>query len=106
MKTSIKTELLKKLSHLLEPYRQLSYAELKSMVDRSDPDVHEGYLDSGEGYQIEIQVYWDDEPDGVIRVYGVGDRSPHRPLFGFIPVYLSSVGESILICPDGSFIEG
>jgi hypothetical protein len=53
----------------LEAFRAKPYSELAQMID-AQPSKVERTGTSGKWYQIEIQVFWDDKPDGNIRVLG------------------------------------
>ena len=52
--------------------------------------------DGGTLYQVQIDIFWDDEPDGVIRVTGVVDDGGLR---AFVPLT-----EDFLVRPDGTFV--
>ena len=53
----------------LELFRGKPYSELVQMID-AEPITGERTSPSGQFYQIEIQAYWDDKPNGNIRVSG------------------------------------
>jgi len=57
----------------LDIYRKRPYSELIKMID-ANPVAYEFRGNSGTLYQIEIQAFWDDKPNGNIRVTGsIGD---------------------------------
>ena len=60
---------------------------------------------NGAAYQIEINFFWDGKQGGDVRVMGSIDESPHRSLWGFIPIYVSAVTDSFIMRPDGSFVD-
>lgn len=55
-----------------------------------------GFRASGKEYQFEIIVYWDDKPNGDVRVIGNVDDGGWRAYF--------PLGTSFLKAPDGTFI--
>ena len=61
-------EALSLLNAKLDEYRKLGYDELAARVGEEEfPEVVGA---SGTQYQIEIQIVWDDKPDGAVRVSG------------------------------------
>lgn len=83
------------LQAALREYRSRPYSELVKLLDKEINTEAQG--DSGVTYQIEIQVFWDDRPDGTLRVLGSIDDGGWR---AFIPVT-----EAFLLAPDGSFVD-
>jgi hypothetical protein len=83
------------LADQLIQYRTKPYEELKAMIgqveayDISSPD--------GLAYQIEIQVFWDDKPNGDIRVAGAIDDFGWRV---YVPLT-----DSFIVAPDGTFVD-
>lgn len=51
---------------------------------------------SGTSYQGEVQVFWDGEPDGAIRVIASVDDGGWR---AFVPL-----SEDFILAPDGTFV--
>ncbi len=78
----------------LNRWRRLSWSALRRRVGFSETKEIQG--DSGVLYQVEIQVFWDDEPEGVIRVLGAVDDGG---LGAFLPLT-----DDFLLSPDGTFI--
>lgn len=74
-------------------WRKLSYSELVDRID-AEPTVLEERSPSGVPYQIEIQVFWDDQTEGDIRVLGAIDDGGWR---SFVPLTVS-----FIMYPDGS----
>ena len=99
-----KQEMTAILSEQLARYRQRSYAELRALLESKQVDTLEVQGPSGADYQIEIQFIWDDKPLGNLRVLGAIDENPHRPLWGFLPIYVSRVADGFILSPQGSFI--
>lgn len=66
----------------LDKYRRKLYRELKDLVDNLI--VYEITASSGAKYQLEIQILWDDKPDGNIRVIGSIDDG--RSIRAFVPL--------------------
>lgn len=93
------------LSKHLARYRTRPYSELLSLVESKQVDTFEVQGVSGAAYQIEIQFFWDDKPHGDIRVFGAIDENPHRPLFRFLPIYVSSVTDDFIVSPQGTFLS-
>jgi hypothetical protein len=75
-------------------WRQRSYSDLAAVVDQCRN--FETQAPSGRSYQVEIQVFWDDRPNGDIRVMGSIDDGGWR---AFVPVT-----ESFLLSADGTFV--
>jgi hypothetical protein len=89
-----KAEARRVLSEHLESYRARSYRELASQID--EVDTREFLAPSGNLYQVEIQVLWDDQPGGNLRVIGSiddGGWSAFRP-----------VTDDFIMAPDGRFV--
>ena len=78
----------------LEPWRRRTYAELAREVGHS----HRFELNapSGRWYQGLIRMYWDDKPDGAVRVIGSIDDGGWR---AFVPLT-----DSFILGSDGNFI--
>jgi hypothetical protein len=75
-----KTEARQILKRELGGYRSRSFAELVKLLDQEV--TTEVSADSGVTYQLEIQVFWDDQPGGNLRVLGSIDDGGWR---AFIP---------------------
>ena len=79
----------------LSRYRQRSYTELLSLLDQ--PETFERVSQSGAIYQIEMQVFFDDDTNrSTLRVSGAIDDGGWR---AFRPLC-----DDFLIAPDGSFV--
>jgi hypothetical protein len=89
-----KQEALAVLEQQLAEYRKLSYAELAARI--GDDEQCEITGPSGAEYQIEIQLLWDGQPDGDIRVFGGIDDGTFRAAF-------RPVCSSLVVAPDGRF---
>ena len=82
------------LARQLARYRTKSYAVSGRLIGKLDVfDVTEP---DGVIYQIEIQVMWDDKPEGDIRVIGAIDDAGWR---AFIPLT-----DSFIMTPEGRFL--
>jgi hypothetical protein len=104
-----KEEIRKVLSEHLAKFRAWPYASLAERVvrDRKTHDCLEfigGTASDGTRYQMEFNVFWDDKPDGAVRVCGDLSAQPQRRLLGFIPVYTPDAADSFIMSPDGRFI--
>lgn len=78
----------------LEPWRRCTYAELARKVGHSQRFELNG--PSGVWYQGHIRMYWDDEPDGAVRVIGSIDDGGWR---AFAPLT-----DSFILGSDGTFV--
>lgn len=101
-----KTEALDVLRSELARWRQLPWSALRDQIERCPPNgwpKRRGYSEtveirgaSGAHYQVQIQLFWDDQPADVIRVLGAVDDGGLR---AFVPVT-----DDFLMRPDGSFV--
>ena len=83
------------LAEYLATYRAKSSVVLKELVGQT-----EGYDVAAPDYvvyQIKVQVFWDNKPDGDIRVMGAIDDGGWR---AFIPLC-----DDFIMAPDGSFVD-
>jgi hypothetical protein len=82
------------LTEQLGAYRRRSYVDLAASIG----EVRSGEIasPSGREYQTEVNVLWDDRPDGNIRVIGSIDDGGFR---AFAPLT-----DSFIKAPDGSFV--
>jgi hypothetical protein len=80
----------------LAPYRRRPYADLVSMIGKV---VHsEVTAPSGTRYQFEIQAFWDDKPNGDVRVMCSIDDMGWRAFF--------PLSDDFIMAPDGTFVGG
>ena len=84
------------LSEYLSGYRSRSYAELAALALAGQGQTREVVLPSGSRYQLEVQFFWDDGPDGDVRVLGSIDDGGIR---AFIPIT-----DDFILTPDGRFV--
>ncbi len=82
------------LAEQLGLYRTRTYDMLKGMIGKVD--AYEVMTADGSAYQIEVQVFWDDKPDGHIRVIGAIDDGGWR---AFAPL-----SDDFIMTPDGTFL--
>ncbi len=82
------------LEQELSRYRECSYSELLSLVDRSE--TVERASPSGVIYQIEMQVFFDDESQRTLRIMGAIDDRGWRAL--------KPMCDDFIMAPDGSFV--
>ena len=83
------------LAKELEGWRQRPYVDLASLVG-GDPVTGEVIGEKGEFYQFEIQVFWDRNPGGDIRVLGAIDDGGIRAFFPLC--------DDFILASDGSFV--
>ena len=88
-------EALSLLNARLDEYRKLSYGQLAARV--GDEEFPEVVGASGTQYQMEIQIVWDDKPDGAVRVLAAIDDGGWR---AFMPLCAD-----LLVTPDGEANE-
>lgn len=78
----------------LARWRRLSWAELAEQIGATEAGEVRG--PSGALYQVEVQVFWDDAPGGIVRVQGSVDDGGWR---AFAPWT-----DDFLVRSDGSFV--
>jgi hypothetical protein len=89
-----KREALRVLQEQLQPWRERSYADLCDEVGESRR--FEVSSESGTWYQGEVRVFWDDKPDGAVRVVASIDDGGWR---AFVPVTAD-----FILAPDGGLV--
>ena len=89
-----KGEALRVLHAQLQQWRERSYADLCNDVGGSRRFEATG--ESGTWYQGDVSVFWDDKPDGAIRVIASIDDGGWR---AFVPVTAD-----FILAPDGGFV--
>ena len=72
-----KKEAKRIITEQLEKYRSKSYQELIQLID-TEPITYELTSNSNTKYQIEIEAFWDDKPNGNMRVIGYIDDGGFR----------------------------
>lgn len=75
-------------------YRAKSYLDLLYLLEQQD--CYELKSSSGVLYQLEIQAFWDDKPNDVLRVRGSIDDRGWRAFFPLV--------EDVLLTPTGNFV--
>jgi hypothetical protein len=82
------------LGDWLARFRAEAYASLAARIDQ--PPVT-AWIETGDGsYQLELQCFWDDQPDGHVRVMASIDDGGWR---AFVPLT-----RDFIKAPDGRFI--
>jgi hypothetical protein len=89
--TAIASELI---APTVERLRALPYSELKEKVTRGDIETGDIKAPNGESYQFELLFYWDDGPEGNVRVIASIFMNPRGP----------NVNDSFIKASDGSFV--
>ena len=79
----------------LAGYRRRSYSELVGL--RGRPQIAELQGGSGTRYQVEVEVHWDGQAGGAVRVLGSIDDGGWR---SFRPV-----SQDFILRSDGTFVE-
>jgi hypothetical protein len=78
----------------LATWRARSWSELRALIGEEQHCEVEG--PSGVLYQLEVNVFWDDEAEGDLRVHGSIDDGGWR---AFIPLC-----DGFIMAPDGMFV--
>jgi hypothetical protein len=89
-----KQEARRILREHLTLYRQRSYQELLTLLDR--PETFEVRSGSGVLYQLEFQVFWDDPGRQTLRVLGSIDDGGIRAVL--------PLNEDFIMAPGGTFV--
>jgi hypothetical protein len=76
-----KDEARRLLHQQLDLLEAAGYAALRGQIGLLEATEHTG--ESGRAYQIEIEVFWDHQPDGAIRILGSVDDGGWR---AFVPL--------------------
>lgn len=84
------------IAEQLKPYREKPYAELIKLI-KQKPLTYELKGQSGALYQIEIQAFWDDRPDGNIRIMVSIDDGGLRAF--------SPISDDFIKSPTGVFVD-
>ena len=90
------SEAINLLEKEMEPFRSLRHEELANNIG-AKPTTSETKSSSGDIYQIEISAFWDDKPQGNIRVTGCidgGGISAFQPL-----------SRDFIKSPDNRFVD-
>lgn len=66
----LKVTAREKIHQQIEDYRRMSYEQL---VDCMRLDNHYEFEENNKQYQLEINIVWDDEPKGILRVVAFTD---------------------------------
>ena len=85
------------LTKQLSEWRLLPYDDLASRIG-GESITGEVHGESDQIYQFEIQVFWDDKPNGDIRVIGAIDDAGFRAFF-------SPLTDDFIMAQDGSFVD-
>jgi hypothetical protein len=73
-------------------FRRFVYGELVALI--GEQRMADVVGDSGAEYQLEVEVFWDSDPGGLVRVLGSIDDGTLRAAF-------RPVCDDFLIGPDG-----
>lgn len=97
------------LADHLAKFRVRTYDDLAREIEHTGREhdclAHfEGTAEDGTPYQIELNVFWDDQPKGNIRVAGDITVEPQKRLLGFLPIFRPNLNDDFIIAPDGSFV--
>jgi hypothetical protein len=82
------------LASELRKYRSRSYGELHARI--GSQDTFDSFAPSGTRYQIEVQFFWDGQPNGNIRVMGSIDDGGWRAIL--------PLTDSFILSWNGQFI--
>src|SRR5437660_9654093 len=84
------------LTHYLDGWRKRSYQDLVTLP-LGNQGCDEVIGPSGTAYQIEVDVRWDDQPGGRVRVVGCIDD-------GHLLAAFRPLAEGFIMAPDGGFV--
>jgi len=90
-----KTEAVSVVENELAQYRKLPYEELIRKI--GEQETFERVNETGEKYQIEINFFFDDEEEKILRVTGMISYSFWTDF--------SPVCSDFIVAPDGKFID-
>jgi hypothetical protein len=90
-----RVEALSVLQNQLRPWRERSWTQLRGEVGQSH-HFEVTAEESGTWYQGDVQLFWDDKPDGAIRVMASLDDGGWR---AFVPLTAD-----FILAPDGTFV--
>lgn len=82
------------LAEHLSIYKRRSYSDLSHLLNKQE--TTEVTAPSGSWYQLEFEVFWDDKPNGNLRVIGSIDDGGLRAFF--------PLTDDFMITPEGKFI--
>ena len=82
------------LARAMRSYRAKSYGDLRGLIGRVDAQVIAN--PDGPDFQVEIEAFWDDRPDGSICVSGGIDDGGWS---AFAPL-----GDNFIMAPNGSIV--
>jgi len=82
------------LRNHLDDYRHRSYGDLVALL--GETQVAELQGPSGKSYQVEVEVFWDQQPAGAIHVLSAIDDGGWR---AFKPLL-----EDFILAPNGTFV--
>jgi len=99
-----KAEMDAVLTDHLANYREWPYDQLAAKVKEGLEDHDESQALDGTEYQVEVQFFWDDKPEGNIRVMADLCAEPQRRLLGILPIYLPHAISCFIMSPDGRFV--
>jgi hypothetical protein len=83
------------LARALSEFAARPYDQLQASINHTNVKSVTG--ESGANYQIEINVFWDSEPEKNLRIMGSIDDAGWR---AFLPLT-----ESLIMKPDGTLIQ-
>jgi len=85
------------LSEKLAELRRTSYADWQRVIGTKHSRTEQVLAPSGTKYQIQVQAFWDDQPEKNIRVMAAMDD-------GSLLLAMKPLCEDFIITPDGSFV--
>jgi hypothetical protein len=94
------------LSKHLAKFRKWDYADLAqaASIGGGHLELLDEVAADGTRYTLNIDVFWDDKPDGDVRVCGYFYGNQQKPLFRLLPVSLADVADGIIMSRDGRFV--
>lgn len=109
MRRKIKDSILEvEAKRLISIYQKMPYSELAKYAESSNGE-HLEIIDLKNSKDVESQIivdcFWDDKATGNIRLSVEITSGSLKPLWGFLPLYITRSFNDFIMRPDGSLIE-
>src|SRR5262245_7346151 len=93
------------LAEQMVKFRAWSYEQLAARIGTTPHlDIVEGTASDGTPYFMDFDVFWDDRPNGNVRVMGNFWGQQGRKLLGFLPIFRPDLSDDFIMRPDGGFV--
>jgi hypothetical protein len=86
-------------------FRAWSYDQLAVQIGAAPHfDIVESVASDGTPYFMDVDVFWDDQRNGAVRVVGNFWSDPAGKRFSLLAIHRPDISEGFLIGPDGRFV--